>query len=310
MHQEGTILRVDGKTCVVHNGQKEYRAYIRKRIKGADSSQIKPVCVGDRVIFEVRGEQEVLIHEVLPRKSWLARKAVDHFGKEQVIVANVDQLFVVASFAEPPFNSGIIDRFLLAASKGNLEPGIIVNKSDLKEKEEEEIHKKIEIYQSLGYNVLLTSIYSQESIEKLKDCLKDKSTVFVGHSGVGKSSLLLSLDRSLEVFVQSVNAKTFRGRHTTTTVTLWPLPFGGFLVDTPGIREFALWQMEIREVSFYFPEMKDLVPLCKYKSCTHTHEPDCAVKDALEKKEIALFRYQSYCRILESLQGQESEGWD
>lgn len=303
MHQEGTILRIDGKTCIVHSDQKEYRAYIKKRIKGAVENQLKPVCVGDKVLLEVRKEDEVLIHEVLPRKTWLARKAVDHFEKEQVIVANVEQLFVVASFSEPPFNSGIIDRFLLAASKGNLIPGVIINKSDLKEKEEEEIHTKIEIYKKLGYEVLLTSIYSRESIENLRKKLQGKSTVLVGHSGVGKSSLLVSLDSSLEVFVQSVNAKTFRGRHTTTTVTLWPLPFGGFLVDTPGIREFALWQMDAREVSLYFPEMKSLLPFCKYKSCTHTHEPDCAVKLALEKQEIALFRYQSYCRILESLQG-------
>ena len=153
----------------------------------------------------------------------------------------------------------------------------------------------------MGYDIVYTSIFKPETLEILREKLKNKTTVLAGHSGVGKSSLISALDPNIILDTCEVSEKSERGRHTTTTVTLLQVCFGGFVIDTPGVRELGLWNLEFHEVSKYFPEMQTLSLNCKYKKCTHTHEPHCAVKNGLETKNISQFRYEGYCKILESL---------
>ena len=303
MDLQGTILRVDGTNCIIHSNGKTYRAYMKKRILGSNPEEIKPIAVGDEVIFEYRNDEDILLKEVLPRKSWLMRQAVGKPGKRQVVVANVEQMLVIGSISSPAFSNGIIDRFLTAAAKGKLLPIIAINKFDLKDQEANwpEIEKKIKTYTSLNYKVVCSSIHDLNSLQSLKNLLVGHSTVIVGHSGVGKSSLLSKIDPNIQLKVGEINPKSQKGRHTTTSVMIFPLQDGGFVVDTPGIREFTLWKMETWELSQYFPEMASELLTCKYKKCTHTHEPYCAVKIALEEERIADFRYQSYCRILDSI---------
>ena len=307
MFLKGNVIRIDGKTCIIHYNDCFYQAYIKRNIKGADPSQYKAITAGDYVLFELRDDDQAVIHELCPRTSWLSRRSVRKNNTQQVVVANIDQLIIVTSIIEPAFHVGIIDRFLIAAQKGNMSATIVVNKVDLKNQENEwpQIQTMMNYYQSIGYDVIYTSIMNQDSLEKLKLKLSGKSTVFAGHSGVGKSSLLKTIEPGLDLATQRLNNKTKRGKHTTTAVTIYPLSFGGFLVDTPGIRELSLWQLEPEIVSHFFKEMQEIAHLCKYNGCSHTHEPLCAVKDAVEKGDIAKFRYESYVRILESLAEEE-----
>ena len=306
----GTVVRVDGKTCIVHtDSDNDYKAYIKKKIRGAMADDARPVAVGDVVEFEQRSTGESIITEVFPRKSWLNRRSVSNMNKQQVIVSNVEQLMIVTSVQEPSFHPGIIDRFLVSAAKGHLDAKIVVNKNDLlvnmDRDERDYIENTIQVYESLGYVVIRTSIYNPDSIENLRQHLIGKSTVFAGHSGTGKSSLLTTIAPNLQLRVGAINTKFHKGCHTTTSVRLMPLNESGFVVDTPGIREFSLWQLTIEEVSHYFPEMESLRTMCKFNDCTHTHEPFCAVKEGYKEGKIADFRYNSYFRILESIQHPE-----
>lgn len=311
MDLQGTVLRLDGtKHCTILSEGTTYHVHLKKRIVGSHPDEIKPVAVGDLVVFEPLVDGDGWVKEVLPRKSWLMRAAVGKPGKQQVVVANVEQLMVISSVAQPPFNPGIIDRFLVAAAKGKLEPIIVVNKCDLQANEpswpfvEKEF---LRVYKRLKYRVIYTSIYEPESLKELKAALSNHSTVVAGHSGVGKSSLLSAVDSNIQLRVNEINPKSQKGRHTTTSVTLFPLQGGGIVVDTPGIRNMSIWQMKPWELPYYFPEMASRLDTCKYKKCSHTHEPHCAIKIALEEKKIAVFRYQSYCRILDSILHPETE---
>lgn len=303
MELSGTIIRIDKKICLIYSQGKKYRAvYTRRRLKGAYLDQAKPVAVGDEVVFDTGQSRLGWVKQVLPRKTWLARNAVK-CDKEQVVVANVEQICIVASLYAPPFRAGLIDRVLVAAHKGEIEPIIVVNKMDLKNQEKNwpEIAEKLEVYRNIGYPLLCTSIVTGEGLELLKQRLQNRTTVMAGHSGVGKSALLKALDPSLKLATKEVGRKSRRGQHTTTRVTLLPLGIGGFVADTPGVREFSIWQLEPNELAAYFPDLWQWANGCKYRTCIHIPEPDCAVKQAVARGEIAAFRYQSYCRIIESL---------
>ena len=295
--------------CQIYYENKEIKAYIKRTVRGAWKDQVKTVVVGDKVQFEHRPDGDALVHEILPRKTWLTRKTLKRFGKQQVMVTNVDKLLIVTSIHAPLFHPGIIDRFLIAAHKGNLKTGIILNKVDLRDKEKkwDEITKQLAIYKELGYDVFFTSINMPDTLDRFKNELKDQVTILAGHSGVGKSSLLTTIDPDLKLAVSALNPKTKRGQHTTTNVKLMPVKCGGYVVDTPGIREFALWDLDAKELPHYFPEIQSRLHLCKFNTCTHTHEPSCAIKDAVENGEIAQFRYKSYCNILESIQDDGKE---
>jgi ribosome biogenesis GTPase len=302
MELSATVVRVDGNSCLATGHGKEYRVFIPKRILSLAGEQLRTIAVGDEIIVSGRNDDEVWLQQVMPRQTWLARRSVDKKAKEQVVVANVEQMAVVTSVGIPPFRPGIIDRMIVAAMRGGLEVLIVVNKSDLREQDSEwpQVEKQLAEYRRLGYAVFCTSATKAQGVDELREQLRNRKTVFAGHSGVGKSSLLLVLDTQLDLRVQDVSYKTQWGQHTTTAVSWLPFSFGGVAVDTPGIREFSLWQLTPQQVASYFPEIAALERQCRYKSCTHIHEPDCAVKAAVSPGNIAAFRYHSYCRIVEA----------
>ena len=248
------------------------------------------------VVFTQLDEEEGVVEDILPRQTKFSRQyAGKHGDIEQVIVANTHQVVAVVSTLMPPLNFRTLDRFLILAEAGDMEAVICLNKMDLVDTtQKEEFSDAFANYEKLGYQVLYTSINIPESLEALRHALKDKFSVIVGASGVGKSSLLNALQPNLGLRTGEVGIKTQKGRHTTTLVELFSLDFGGEVADTPGIREVGLWGVETENLEYYFPEMEPYLGTCKYNDCAHVAEPDCAVQDAVEAGEIHAERYWSY----------------
>ncbi len=282
-------------------GDRSYECTARGRLVERDSGQSKPLAVGDRVLFRQTDEGEGVVVEILPRRTKLSRRSPRDPRIEHVIVANVDQLLIVASVRQPPLTLGIIDRYIIAGEAGGLLPIICINKTDLADGSTEHL-QAAELYREMDYTVLLTSAKTGEGVDELQDVLCDRSTVLAGHSGVGKSALINAVQPGMELRTAPVSTK---GRHTTSSVSLLRLEFGGYVVDTPGIREFTLWEIEEVEVQQFFPRIWELASDCRLPDCTHLHEPDCAVKAAVERGELPASRYDSYVRIVETLETPE-----
>ncbi len=299
--KEGTVTRVRSVLCEVDTDGQTYECKARGRLVESDTGETKPVAVGDRVVFTPTEEGEGVIEEVLPRRTKLSRRLPRDPRIEHVIAANVDQLLIVVSVLKPPLTPRIIDRYIIAGEAGALEPVICINKIDLA-RSKDDYRPVAEMYGELEYPVLLTSAVTGEGVDELRQALKDKSTVLAGHSGVGKSTLINAVQPGLELRTAPVDT---RGRHTTTAASLLRLEVGGYVVDTPGIRELTLWEIEPAEVAQFFPQIWDLSMDCRMPDCLHTHEPGCAVKEALEAGELPAERYESYQRILETLEAPE-----
>jgi ribosome biogenesis GTPase len=216
-------------------------------------------------------------------------------GRQHVLVANVDQLIIVTSAAEPRLKPNLIDRLLVTAERGGIRPVLCINKIDLVELSD--LMPLVGVYAQLGYDVLLTSAVTGQGVERLREMLTDEESVVTGQSGVGKSSLLNSVEPGLHLRVQTVSDETQKGRHTTTTAELIPLSFGGYVVDTPGVRQFQLCDVIPEEVAGFFRDLRPYVSRCRFPDCTHTHEDDCAVKDAVADGWIDARRYESYVQI-------------
>ena len=255
-----------------------------------------PVAVGDWVIFTQLDMEEGVVEDILPRQTKFSRQyAGKHGDIEQVIVANAHQIVAVVATVMPPLNFRTLDRFLILAEAGDMEAVVCLNKIDLvDEAQRTELATIFAVYEKLGYRVIYTSINFPESLDALRDVLRDKFSVIVGASGVGKSSLLNTLQPNLDLRTGEVGIRTQKGRHTTTLVELFPLDLGGEVADTPGIREVGLWGIDTENLEYYFPEMAPYLGTCKYSDCAHVAEPDCAVQDAVEAGEIHTERYRSY----------------
>lgn len=239
------------------------------------------------------------IEEVLPRRTVLSRSDPGNPHRELVIAANVDLVVNVVSVKNPPLRPGLIDRYLIATGKSGAEPLLCVNKIDLLEDASE--LDVLRPYQELGLTVVRCSAASGDGIAELLEALAGKMCVFTGHSGVGKSSLLNALDPALDLAAGEVSSVNQKGRHTTTSSALYQLPGGGMLIDTPGIRELGLWNVSAADIRRYYREFESC--RCPFSDCSHSHEPDCGVKRAVETGEIAAARYESYLRILEAQAG-------
>jgi ribosome biogenesis GTPase len=222
-------------------------------------------------------------------------------GRQHVLVANVDQLLIITSAAEPRIKPNLIDRYLVSAEKSDIRPIICINKIDLVNAAD--LMPLAGVYSQLGYEVHLVSAAIGLGINRLRDRLADAESAVTGQSGVGKSSLLNVIEPELELRVQTISEETQKGRHTTTTAELLPLSFGGFVVDTPGIRQFQLWDVIPEEVAGFFRELRPYVSRCRFPDCTHTHEDACAVKDAVADGWIDARRYESYIQIQEGDEG-------
>lgn len=257
------------------------------------------VRAGDDVFVRMISAEEGVIEKILPRRSALSRKIESREFKEQVIAANIDQILIIMSTQDPPFKSGLLDRYLVIAEKNHLKALICINKIDLAPKEKFLIYQSY--YSALGYETLFTSAVTGEGLEKLKRILRDSATAMVGHSGVGKSSLIKALEPGLDIRIQSIRSGVGKGQHTTTSVQFFPLSFGGFVADTPGIRELGLWDVYKRELREYFIEFHRYAPDCQFADCLHINEPGCAVKAAVSRGEILKERYENYLNIYASL---------
>ena len=258
-----------------------------------------PVAVGDEVVVTPRDNEEGVIEEILPRRTKFSRRYPSKRDAiEQIVVANADQVVIVLSTRLPDFNLRFLDRFLILAEVGEMDAVVCLNKIDLIDSaERRELRSILSAYEQLGYPVIFTSINHSESIQAFRDALRDRFSVVVGASGVGKSSLLNAVQPGLGLRVGEVGLKTGKGRHTTTLVELFSLEFGGEVADTPGIREVGLWGVDTENLDLYFPEMEPYLGECKYTDCIHVSEPKCAIVDAVNTGKISDVRYQSYISL-------------
>jgi len=297
---EGVVIRLDSAACIVLCDGQRVRCGLPGKWRLRKRRQTMPIAVGDRVRLAVTSQGQGTIEEVLPRRGGkLSRKAVGDRGLEQVVAANVDQLVAVVAAAQPELNRRLLDRLVVSGEHGELEVAVCINKIDLVEPSA--VEPLLSVYRRLGYAALATSAVTGAGVDGLRSLLKDKTSVVAGPSGVGKSALLMAVQPGLELRVGEVSAATGKGRHTTTAVSLLPLEFGGYVVDTPGIREFALFDIERSVLQHCFPEIAERFGQCRFADCSHVREPDCAVVAAVEAGEIDAGRYESYRRILESL---------
>jgi ribosome biogenesis GTPase len=261
---------------------------------------VDPVAIGDRVRYVEAGDGTGMIVEILPRDSKLSRPAPVPGQRvfEQVIVSNADLIVPVFSVANPTPKWGLLDRYLVSAEAAELPALIVINKLDLAWKHPG-FDEEIEVYRRIGYRVLLVSAATGEGVEQLKQALQGKQSVLVGKSGVGKTSLLNAIQPGLGLRVKAVSqGELGKGRHTTTHHEMFELEFGGTLVDTPGIREFGLWDIHAEELAYLFPEMAEHVGRCKFGlSCQHDTEPGCAIRKAVMAGTVSPYRYQSYMNL-------------
>ncbi len=294
--QTGLVLRVHGLDSVVRaDDGKEYRCAVRRVLKNMSTDQRHVVAAGDVVSFRPEGStQQGIIVAIHPRRGVLSRTSK---GRKHVLVANIDQIIIVASAAEPSLKPHLIDRFLVTAEQSGLEAVICINKIDLADPSE--LQPLVGVYAQLGYRVLLTSAARGWNIEALRQLVAGCNSVVTGQSGVGKSSLLNSIQSGLGLRVGEVSEDNNKGKHTTTTSELIPLDGGGTIIDTPGIRQFELWDVIPAEVSGLFRDLRPYANHCRFPDCTHIHEIDCAVLDAVADGRIDPRRYDSYVHLIE-----------
>ncbi len=292
---DGTVIAMHGALVRVQAGERCLVVAARRKLKWLDPAPVaKRLVVGDRVTVRMEGEDGV-VETVHPRTTALLRRAPQS-SRPQLIAANVDQALLVFAAKSPEPKRGLLDRFLVACHHAGIEAVIVVNKSD---QGLGGVNVWLPIYRSLGYTVITASARTGRSMGQIKRLLPGRTTLFCGPSGAGKSSLLNAVYPGFRLKVGSLSESTSKGKHTTTMAELLPLPFGGFVVDTPGLKEFGLWNLDRRELEAAFPEIAALAPRCRFADCTHIHEPGCAVLAAVEAGEIDAARHASYASFLE-----------
>ncbi len=284
-----------------------FPAVLRGKIRLKGSSATNPVAVGDVVTFEsetpedgITLENPAVITSVTPRKNYIIRKSTNLSRQSHIIAANLDRAFIIATIDFPEIKLPFLDRILVTCEVYNVPVTIVLNKVDLyRESHAEMLQAFHEIYEAAGYEVMEVSAKTGEGIDALREACKGHLSLFSGVSGVGKSSLIKALDPSLEPRVGEISDVHLQGKHTTTFYEMYSLAGGGFIVDTPGLRGFGLVDLEKEEIAKYFPEMLEMSENCRFTPCTHTHEPGCAVKEAVEAGEISYERYSSYLGMLD-----------
>lgn len=291
--QRGRVLTVYGLTSTVAaDDGRQYQCATRRLLKTLSTEQRHVVAAGDVVWFRPANEDEGIIERIEPRHGVISRASR---GRQHIIVANVDQLVIVGSAAEPYLKPNLIDRFLVTAEKGRITPLVCINKVDLVEIAN--LQPLVGVYTQMGYEVLLTSARTGFGVDRLRRRLAGRQSVISGQSGVGKSSLLNAIEPGLDLRVREVSSETQKGKHTTTTARVIPLASGGYVVDTPGLRQFQLWDVIAEEVAGFYRDIRPFVSHCRFPDCTHIHEDDCAVKSAVADGWIDARRYESYCHV-------------
>ena len=298
---KGRITEIHSNYSYVVKLKNEYKNCILSgRLKYVEHDKRNPICVGDFVNIDITDIDNLRVEEILERKNTISRYINLKSRQEEVMIAsNIDQIVIMVSAKEPDFNSGLIDRYLCAAEIYDIPAIICVNKIDLLSNSSE-IENICQYYDYTGYKVVFTSAKHNIGLEKLKNLLKNKDTVFTGHSGTGKSTIINSLEPGLNLKVGEVSEFNSKGMHTTTNSRMIPWSFGGFLIDTPGIKTLGLNSDDLNKISYCFPGFSIFTEFCSFSDCTHTHEENCAIKENINKT-IPEDRYNSYLRIRESL---------
>lgn len=299
---EGRVFKSTGSWYLVRTKD---GAFVDCRVKGKfrldELNHTNPVAVGDQVMIEFEDSTgTAMITDILPRSNYISRQSPRLKHARHIIASNLDQAFLIATIAHPRTSTGFIDRFLVTAEAYHIKGHLVFNKQDIFSNKEKDKQEKITtMYESIGYPVHLVSAHTGLNMEELQAHMKNKTTLLAGHSGVGKSTLINFIHPGLDIKTSEVSKSTQKGMHATTFAEMFTLPFGGYLIDTPGIKEFGILDLEAEEVSHYYPEMVGLITNCKFNNCLHLEEPDCAVKNALNRGVIHHERYKNYRNIVE-----------
>lgn len=295
---EGIVTSATGSWYEVatERGTLNCRIRGRLRLKGVRSTN--PVVVGDRVVVEPDGDSSVIV-EIVPRRNYVIRRASNLSKESHIIAANIDHALLIVTLHSPTTPKEFVDRFLITCEAYKVPVSIVLGKADtLTEEWEAEAEEFTAIYEDAGYEVLRLSSTTGEGVEHIRAMLRGRTTLVAGNSGVGKSTLIGSIDPTLDIRTGEISDSHQQGKHTTTFSTMYPLE-GGYIIDTPGIKGFGLIDIDDKELCRYFPEMMRLAPECRFYNCTHTHEPGCAVTEAVKEGRVAWSRYESYLKILD-----------
>lgn len=300
---KGLVIKNTGSWYVVHTEEGDINCKVKGnfRIKGIRTTN--PVAVGDRVDITVNPDGNAFITAIEPRDNYIIRKAINLSKESHIIAANIDQAFLVVTLAHPVTSTTFIDRFLATAEAYRVKTILLINKTDLltEEEDKEYLEAVTYLYRSIGYEVMQVSGLTGEGIDKLRESISDKISLFSGNSGVGKSTIINDLLPGLGLRTAAISDIHDTGMHTTTFSGMFPVPGGGWIIDTPGIKGFGTIDFERGEIAHFFPDIFEISHDCRYNNCTHTHEPGCAVLKALDEHRIAQSRYNSYLSILDDL---------
>ncbi len=297
---QGLVMKSTGSWYLVKTDD---GSIIECRLKGKirleDRKTTNPVAVGDIVELQRDEDGSNQIVTILPRKNYIIRKSINLSKQAHIIASNLDQAILVATLVAPRTSLGFIDRFLVTAEAYGINAKIVFNKCDVLDEEMIELQNDIiKLYTDIGYQCYSISSFNNDDVEMIKDLLKDKTTLLSGHSGVGKTTLINAIDSKLDLRTGDISSAHLKGMHTTTFAELFPLSFGGNIIDSPGIKELGLVEMKKEEIGHYFPEIRALLNECKFNNCIHVNEPNCSILKAVEEGRISDERYQSYLGIL------------
>ena len=297
---DGLVIKSTGSWCdVLSDDGRRVASRVKGKLRLAGIQTTNPVAVGDRVCIELEPKLDTgLITRIYPRRNYLIRKSVNLSKQAQIIAANLDQALLIVTLAAPRTSLGFIDRFLVTAEAYDIPITLVYNKLDLYDQESLEIlaaHQSI--YENIGYPCISISAKSGINMDHLEALLQSKTTLVTGHSGAGKSTLINRIIPKISLKTGRISDWSEKGKHTTTFAEMFTLPFGGYLIDTPGIQEWGIIDIGKNELGYFFPEMRQLLSQCKFHNCRHLTEPGCAVMQALETEKIALSRYDSYLSI-------------
>lgn len=295
----GVVMRATGSLYEVLLDGRTVSCRIRGRLRLKGVRSTNPVVVGDIVRCERDEAGETVIADIEPRRNYIIRRASNLSKESHIIAANLDQALLVATLFSPETAPEFIDRFLVTCEAYKVPVTILLAKADLARTAPEAMAEFHDIYERAGYRVIDVSATGGEGVDEVRELLRGRTTLLSGNSGVGKSTLVAAVERTAEVRTGEISRSHHKGRHTTTFSTMYPLSEGGYIIDTPGIKGFGLIDIDDAELAHYFPEMMRWLPDCRFYNCSHTHEPHCAVIEAVERGDIAVSRYESYLKILD-----------
>lgn len=297
---QGLVMKSTGSWYLVKTDDSSIiECRLKGKIRLEDRKTTNPVAVGDIVELQRDEDGSNQIVTILPRKNYIIRKSINLSKQAHIIASNLDQAILVATLVAPRTSLGFIDRFLVTAEAYGINAKIVFNKCDVLDEEMIELQNDIiKLYTDIGYQCYSISSFNNDDVEMIKDLLKDKTTLLSGHSGVGKTTLINAIDSKLDLRTGDISSAHLKGMHTTTFAELFPLSFGGNIIDSPGIKELGLVEMKKEEIGHYFPEIRALLNECKFNNCIHVNEPHCAILKAVEEGRISDERYQSYLGIL------------